>query len=59
MEKLSILIDKRLLDLSKEVGYNIEKALEFLCEHCGVLLFNKQSLKCNMVIIHSEKVISY
>ena len=56
MEIISILIDKRHLDLSKEVGYNIEKALVFLCEHCGVILSTKQSLKCHMVIIHSEKV---
>ena len=59
MEKISILIDKRHLDLSKEVGYNIEKALEFLCEHCGIILITKQSLKHHMVIIHSEKVTSY
>ena len=45
MERLSILIDKRHLDLSKEVGYNIEKAQKFLCEHCGVILSTKQSLK--------------
>ena len=56
MEKLRILIDKQHLDLSKDVGYNIEKVLEFLCEHCSVILFTKQSLKHYMVIIHSEKV---
>ena len=59
MERLSILIDKRHPDLSKEVGHNIGKALEFLCEHCGVIFSTKQSLKYNMVIIHLEKVTSY
>ena len=43
MERLSILVNKRHLDLSKEKGYNIEKAPEFLCEHCGVILSTKQS----------------
>ena len=32
--RFSVLIDKRHLDLSKEVGYNIKKAPEFLYEHC-------------------------
>ena len=59
MERVSILIDKRHLDLSKELGYNIKKALEFLCEHYGVILSTKHSLKHHMVIIHLEKVISY
>ena len=59
MERLSILIDKRHLDLWKEVEYNIEKAQEFLCEHCEVILSTKQSLKSHMVIIHSENVTSY
>ena len=59
MEKLGILVHKRHLHLSKEVGYNIEKAPEFLCEHCGVILTTKQSLKCHMVKIHSEKVTTY
>ena len=56
MERLSILIDKGHLDISKMVGYNIEKAPEFLCEHCGIILSTKQYLKCPIVIRHSEKV---
>ena len=59
MEIISTLIDKRHLDLSKEVGYNIEKVSVFLCEHCGVILSTKQSLKHDMVIIHSEIVTTY
>ena len=59
MGRLSIIIDKIHLDLSKEVGYNIEKVPEFLCEHCGVILSTKQSPKYQMVIIHSEIVTSY
>ena len=59
MERLSILTDKRHLDLSKKLGYNIEKAPEFLYEHCHIILSTRQSLKCHMVIIHSEKVTTY
>ena len=58
MERISILIDKRHLDL-QEVGYNTEKAPEFLCEHCGVILSSKQSLKHHMDMKHSEKVTTY
>ena len=57
MERISILIDKRHLDL-KEVGYNIETP-KFLCEHCGVILSSKQSEKHHMVVKHSEKVTTY
>ena len=59
MEILHTLIDKRHLYPSKEVAYNIEKAPEFLCEHCEVMLSTKQSLKCHMVIMQSEKVTTY
>ena len=58
MERMSILIDKRHLDL-KEVGYAMEKAPEFLCEYCGIILSSKQSLKCHMVVKHSEEVTTY
>ena len=40
MERISILIDKRHLDL-QEVGYNMENAPKFLCENCGVILSEK------------------
>ena len=55
MKRLSILNGKTHLDLSKEVGYNVEKAPEFLCEHCGVILSTKQSLKHHMAIIYTHK----
>ena len=58
MERLSTVIDKTHLDLSMKVGYNIE-VLEFLCEHCGIILSTKQSHKHHMVIKHSEKVSSH
>ena len=58
MERISILIDKRHLDL-QEVGYNTEEHPEFLCENWGVILSSKQSLKCHMVMKHSEKVPTY
>ena len=58
MERLSILIDNRHLDL-QEVVFNTEKAPEFLCENFGVILSSKQSLKCHMVLKYSEKVTTY
>ena len=58
MERISILIDKKHFDL-KEVEYTIEKAPEFLCEHCGIILSSKQSLKCHIVVKYSEKATTY
>ena len=52
MERLSILIDKRHLDL--DLHNNTEKIPEYLCENCGIIVGSKQSLKCHMVTKHSE-----
>ena len=54
MERLSILIDKRHLDL--DLHYSTEKIPEYLCENCGIMVRSKQSLKCHMVVKHPEKV---
>ena len=57
MERLSILINKRHLDL--DLHYNTEKIPEYLCKNCGIMVGFKQSLKCHMVAKHSEKVTTY
>ena len=56
MERLSILIDKRQIDL--EIGY-IMKTPTLLGGYCGTILSTKQSLKHHMVVRHSEKVTTY
>ena len=56
MKRASILIDKRHLDFDL---YYTEKATEYLCENCGIILGSKQALKCHMVTKHSEKVTTY
>ena len=57
MKRLSILIDKRQLDL--DLHYGTEKIPEYLCKNCGIMVGSKQSLKHHMVVKHSEKVTTY
>ena len=56
MERLSILIDKRHLDLDLHAS---EKIPEYLCENCGIVVGSKQSLKHHMLTKHAEKVTTY
>ena len=57
MERLSILINKRHLDL--DLHYNTEKIPEYLCGNCGIIVGSKQFLKHHMVTNHSKKVTKY
>ena len=53
MEKISIFTDNMWVQRYLHI---IEKIPGYLCEHCGLILFMKASLKRHMAILHEEKV---